>query len=83
MKYKDEIRTITMSHSQYVALAACRFRIDEILNAPLPHGKSLWRNLTVTAREFARSRLKDVLYGQKEPFPGAAEYLKNIRRGRA
>ncbi len=51
---------------------------------PLPHvGATIWATRPMGAWQAAFDRLNGVLSGKNEPFPGAAEYLQDIRGGRA
>ncbi len=76
---------IPMTSAQYKPLAPIQedqLTITQIMLTPYPH---LGGALVVDSSHLLESsqRLMDVLSGKYVPFHGAAEYLQNIRKGRA
>lgn len=81
MRYQEEIRNIEINRENYLMIANCRARIDEIMGKKLHHkGRSVWA--IRTDRNESNSRLNDVLSGKNEPFVGASDYLQNVRKGK-
>lgn len=64
------------------AIAQCQMSICKIMATPYPH---LGGNLPIEPIRFAKGAqyLMDTLSGKYTPFHGAAEYLQNVRGGKA
>lgn len=58
-------------------------QINEIMRPRTHTGITIWATRPMGAWQTAFDRLNAVLSGKNEPFSGAAEYLQNVRSGKA